>query len=220
MARNIGGVLPLPVVEVSVNDRALVPTTAKVAVGQRVRYRVSGDLNHLLCVGGGSQFEKQSPLLRPGQSWILDTSDLPAGSSTPVTNEVLSFIKGAVEVLPAAPPPSAKRASGDDDEEDDGSVGHHPGGAAAAPAASDDDGVDDEVLEEMLSRLRPTTGQTEADDDDEEEGSGSNAAWAAHRQGFKSSRQERVSREEQAPPVQLAAAEAAALPGLRPMRHA
>ena len=61
----VGGVLPPPLIEVTVTDRGFIPPSARANPGDKVRFRVSGSLNHILCVG-----EKQSPLLRGGESWI------------------------------------------------------------------------------------------------------------------------------------------------------
>ena len=76
----IGGAVPPPVVDVSVSDRALLPAGPyRIIPGQRLRFRATGELNHVLCVTSNdatSQEERQSPLLRPGKSWILDTSFL------------------------------------------------------------------------------------------------------------------------------------------------
>ena len=45
-ARFIGGSVPPPLIEVSVTDRAFKPSIARVAPGQRVRFRVSGPAPH------------------------------------------------------------------------------------------------------------------------------------------------------------------------------
>ena len=155
----VGGNVPPPLFEIDVTDRAFQPKTAKIAkAGQRLRFKASGTLNHLITCG-----ELQSPLLRPGHTWILDTVDFNEGS-TEVQCEV-TCMKMHVEVAaPAAAAEEEKENAADegDEEEEEEEEGEHVDemlstlraklgvsptlnvGATSSAAAADADSDDDE----------------------------------------------------------------------------
>ena len=184
----VGGNVPPPLVEISVNDRQFKPQTAKVTkIGQRVRYKIdsNGSLNHLLTCG-----DLQSPLLRPGTSWILDTATLTG------TNEVqceVTCMKMHVVMEASAeerPLPPAEVSSNSD--------------AAAADGADEegqeeyeeDDGIDEEMLEALRAKLnisptlkgQPSMPSGAGDDDDDEDDAQFIAARERHA-GIKKSRE-------------------------------
>ena len=148
----IGGAVPPPLLEITVTDRAFVPKLAKLKyAGQSIRFKASGTLNHLITVGDAS-----SPLLRPGSSWILDTSKDPsfASGSVEVVCEV-NMMKMSVEILEAAEqenlePHGAVESKGlGGDSHGDDQQGESDGEADEDPTP----GVDDEMLDALRRKL-------------------------------------------------------------------
>ena len=142
----VGGNVPPPLVEISVSDRQFKPQTAKVTkVGQRVRYKIASDatLNHLITCG-----DLQSPLLRPGHSWIMDTAHLDSGRTEvqcEVTCMKMHVVMDAVVEVEDKPAPVEESSS-----QDDVANGGQEGGEEAV---SEDDGVDEEMLDALRAKL-------------------------------------------------------------------
>ena len=84
---------PCEVVRVRVTDRGFEPSQLRVTRGSQVAFTVYGSLSHIL-TGPGLP---ASPLLRPG-----DTFEVRFTSSGLLGDEVLSYIRGSVEVLDSA----------------------------------------------------------------------------------------------------------------------
>jgi hypothetical protein len=142
----VGGNVPPPLVEISVNDRQFKPQTAKVTrAGQRVRYKIdaSSTLNHLITCG-----DMQSPLLRPGHSWIMDTAHLDSGSSTEVQCEVTCMKMHVVMMEAEDKPASVEEKRAPVDESSSHGAGHE-----GDEALSEDDGVDEEMLDALRAKL-------------------------------------------------------------------
>jgi len=178
--QTLGGSVPPPLFEVSVTDRAFVPSTATVEPGRRIRYRVSADgsLNHILCVEGR---EEPSPLLRPGTSWILDTQGLPTGTAA-VSDEV-TCMRGSVVILEEVVISPTRRggAGGGTEEETAQEEEEEEEEEGGGDDSEDDDGVDDAVIDNFLAALQKPAPRDEDDGEEEEE----DGDWASHRKAFK-----------------------------------
>ena len=124
----VGGAVPPPLAEVTVNDREFAPATVRARAGQSVRYKVAsgGELNHIITVG-----DESSPLLRPGTSWIVKVDSLGPGSHKVVCE--VTCMRGLIDVLPgevrkadtetaAEDTGAAEEIEDEADEEDPGTV--------------------------------------------------------------------------------------------------
>ena len=200
----LGGVVPPPVFEVNVTDRGFVPATVAVTAGGKVRYRVTGALNHLLAFESSGDCQEsynqelQSPLLRPGAVWILDTTGLPAGSTFSVVDEVLSYLRGTLQILERSArihkiDLRASQTSQDAQEGSDITVSHEAdeGGAGLdGEVASPSDGeesIDGDLLNELLAELKTAAAGEDSTPEEEEEDDGN--TWADFRRTFKSQRE-------------------------------
>ena len=185
----LGGALPPPVLEVSVTDRAFVPHTAKLKhAGQAIRFKATGTINHELLVAGSIS----SPLLRPGASWILDTSQdaMFAKGSVDIVCEV-TRLKMSVVVLEGAEWPTQARDE-EEEEEENKNMANVTAEEEEEEAEEDaNPGVDDEMLEALRRKVglmpkvhavaSPSIAWGVAGDDDQEEDD-DEAAYRAERE--------------------------------------
>ena len=174
----LGGAVPPPVFEVSCTDGGFVPRTANVKAGQSVRYKCAGTLNHIVAVGDHS-----SPLLRPGQNWILSATILEVGSHE-VQCEV-TCMKGNLTIMPQEEKGRANKDAqptsdmveefvepDDDDDDEDQMVYDDPRidglvaqlkaakGPPPGPAGDESASDDEDAAEFMMQRQRVGHGGT------------------------------------------------------------
>ena len=114
----------LPTVACRVSNRGFEPATLRVRPGQLVRFTVTGSVSHILHGPG----LPATPLLRPGDSFEFAFSE-----SGALGDEVLSFVRGVVEVATLASAP-ASAADDDDRVTATSTEAHSPCGGAPSDA--------------------------------------------------------------------------------------
>lgn len=122
-----------------------------------MRFKANGSLSHIIALGDG---EVQSPLLKPGTSWILKADDLTVGEHK-VHCEV-TCIRCIVVVEPPATPRGGEDAPVDLAEE-------------AEDEDDEDEVYDDPRIDGLLAQMRAGNAKAQCiskvmeDDDDAEE---------------------------------------------------
>ena len=130
---------PEPPLVVRVTNSGFEPSVIRVVSGRRVKFLVEGRLSHLI-TGPNSL---QSPLLRPGSSFEFTFTE-----GGDLRDEVLSYVRGTVEVFSEGAPPPEQAPSPSaaspvaaamptwEDEEEIAAAPETPAPSATAPVSS------------------------------------------------------------------------------------